>query len=150
MRVLVQRVSEASVVIDSIVKGQIKMGLLLLLGIEENDEDSDIDWLCKKIVNMRIFGDENGHMNLSLLDVGGEILLISQFTLHAKIKKGNRPSFIKAAHPNVAVPLYQKFIAKLEEQFGRQIEKGEFGADMKVKLVNDGPVSIWMDSKNKE
>lgn len=150
MRLLIQRVSEASVTIDRYVKSQIGNGLLLLLGIEHQDSAEDIEWLCKKISNMRIFSDENGLMNLSVQDVKGEIILVSQFTLHASSKKGNRPSYINAARPEIAIPLYEQFIARLEIESGIKVQTGQFGADMKVSLVNDGPVTIWLDSKNKE
>ncbi len=150
MRAVLQRVSEASVTIDNAVKSEIGIGLLVLLGIEDADEQEDIDWLVKKIINMRIFPDETGVMNRSLMDVSAELLLISQFTLHASTKKGNRPSYIKAAKPDIAIPLYQKFIESVESAMGRSIGTGEFGADMKVSLLNDGPVTIVIDSKNKE
>ena len=150
MRALIQRVSEASVTIEGIVKSNIGKGMLILLGIEHEDNSSDIEWLCKKISNMRIFPDENGVMNLSVQEVLEEIIVVSQFTLHASTKKGNRPSYIKAARPEVAIPLYEKFIAILELESGRKVQTGEFGADMKVALINDGPVTIWLDSKNKE
>lgn len=149
MIVVIQRVSESSVKIDGNVKAQIGQGLMILLGIEEADNQEDIDWLSKKIVNLRIFPDENGVMNRSVLEVGGEILLISQFTLHASTKKGNRPSYIKAAKPDISIPLYEKMIAALETELGKSIGTGEFGADMKVSLINDGPVTIVMDSKNR-
>ncbi len=148
MIVVIQRVSEASVVIDQQLKSEIDKGLLLLVGIEEADGAEDIEWLAKKIVNMRIFSDEGDKMNLSLQDVSGELLVVSQFTLHAATKKGNRPSYIKAARPEIAIPLYESFINELEK-FGRSVKTGEFGADMKVSLVNDGPVTIIIDSKNK-
>ncbi len=150
MRVLIQRVSSASVKIDGDIKGEIAQGVLLLLGIENEDTEQDIDWLCGKISRMRIFPDENGVMNLDVNSVNGEALVISQFTLHASTKKGNRPSYIKAARPEVAIPLYNQFVAKLGEYIPTEIKTGEFGADMKVSLVNDGPVTIWLDSKNKE
>lgn len=150
MRVVIQRVSEASVEINNNVKAEIPKGLMILLGIEEEDNKEDIDWLTGKIVNLRIFDDEEGVMNKSILDVDGDILLISQFTLHASTKKGNRPSYIKAAKPDTAIPLYKTFIATLEEKMGKPVGTGEFGADMKVKLINDGPVTICMDTKNKE
>ena len=150
MRVVIQRVSEASVTIDGKIKAAIANGLLVLLGIEESDSTEDIEWLCGKIVRLRIFPDDNGVMNLSIAEAGGEILLISQFTLHASTKKGNRPSYIKAASPEIAIPLYEKFIAQLEKELNKKIATGEFGADMKVSLVNDGPVTISIDSKNKE
>lgn len=149
MIVVIQRVSESAVKIDGNIKSQIGEGLMILLGIEEADGQEDIDWLSKKIVNLRIFPDENGVMNRSVLEVGGEILLISQFTLHASTKKGNRPSYIKAAKPDISIPLYEKMIAALENELGKSIGTGEFGADMKVSLVNDGPVTIVMDSKNR-
>ncbi|MDO9550875.1 D-aminoacyl-tRNA deacylase [Rhodonellum sp.] len=149
MLTVIQRVSESSVRINGKIKGQIGIGLMVLLGIEEADGQDDIDWLCNKIVNLRIFPDENGVMNKSLLDVNGDLLLISQFTLHASTKKGNRPSYIKAAKPEVAVPLYEKFISSMEKTLGKPIQTGEFGADMMVALVNDGPVTILIDSKNR-
>ena len=150
MRVLVQRASEASVKINNIVEGRINYGLLVFIGIEDNDTDEDINWLAVKISKLRIFDDENGVMNKSVIDIKGEILLISQFTLHAGTKKGNRPTYIKASKPEIAIPLYNNFITKLESEIGKKIETGEFGADMKVSLINDGPVTIWMDSKSKE
>lgn len=149
MIVVIQRVSESAVKIDSKIKSQIGVGLMILLGIEEADGQEDIEWLSKKIVNLRIFPDENGVMNRSVFEVGGEILLISQFTLHASTKKGNRPSYIKAAKPDFAIPMYEKMIQALESELGKSIGTGEFGADMKVSLVNDGPVTIVMDSKNR-
>ena len=149
MRVIVQRVKEAKVEIDRLVVGQIQKGLLLLLGIEEADGQEDIDWLCQKIVKMRIFGDEQGNMNCSLKEVDGEILVVSQFTLHASVKKGNRPSFIKAAKPQQAEPLYEQFKKEISKQLGKKVQSGEFGANMQVSLLNDGPVTIFMDSKNK-
>ena len=150
MRIVLQRVSEASVSIEGTVNGSIQSGLLLLLGIEEADAFEDIDWLCNKILKMRIFNDENGVMNLSLQDIDGAVLVISQFTLHASTKKGNRPSYIKAAKPEIAIPLYEEFNKKLENLLGKPIKTGIFGADMKVSLVNDGPVTILIDSKNRE
>ena len=150
MRLLIQRVSEASVTIDSQIKSSIAKGLLLLVGIEETDTQEDIDFLCKKTVNLRIFDDENGVMNKSVLETGGEILVVSQFTLHASTKKGNRPSYIKAAKPEVSIPLYEQFCQALSEMLGKPIQTGEFGADMQVELINDGPVTIWIDSKAKE
>ncbi len=147
---MLQRTSEASVQINQEVVGQIDAGLLILLGIEEADGQEDIDWLTRKICNLRIFDDEFGIMNKSVLDVNGDILLISQFTLHASTKKGNRPSYIKAAKPEIAIPLYEKFIDQLETEIGKPIQRGEFGADMKVNLTNDGPVTIIIDSKNKQ
>jgi D-aminoacyl-tRNA deacylase len=150
MRVFIQRVSEASVTIAGNVAGKIAHGYCILLGIEEADYHEDIAWLCSKIIGLRIFSDEEGKMNKSIAEVGGDILLISQFTLHAATKKGNRPSFIKAAKPEVAIPLYETFKQQLTLQLGKAIASGVFGADMKVALVNDGPVSIWIDSKNRE
>lgn len=147
MRAVLQRVSEASVTIDQKVKDNIGKGLLVLLGIEDSDTEKDVQWLSKKIVQMRIFGDEAGLMNLSVKDTGGEILLISQFTLHASTQKGNRPSFIKAARPEKAIPLYEQMIMQLQKDLERQIATGTFGADMKVSLTNDGPVTIIIDSK---
>ncbi|MCS5489910.1 D-aminoacyl-tRNA deacylase [Algoriphagus limi] len=149
MIAVIQRVSEASVKIEGKIKSSIGTGLMILLGIEDADNQEDIDWLSKKIVNLRIFPDENEVMNRSLLEVKGEVLLISQFTLHASTKKGNRPSYIKAAKPPVAIPLYEKMILSLEQELGKPIGTGEFGADMKVSLINDGPVTIVIDSKNK-
>lgn len=150
MKVVIQRVSEASVTISGKVNGAIGKGLMILVGIENEDSDEDIQWLCQKIVQLRIFNDENGVMNLSLLDVDGDILLISQFTLYASTKKGNRPSYIKAAKPEISVPIYEKMILKLTEFTNKRIQTGIFGEDMKVALVNDGPVTILIDSKNKE
>ncbi|MDQ7918520.1 D-aminoacyl-tRNA deacylase [Mesonia sp. MT50] len=150
MRAILQRVSKASVEIDGVSVSEIKQGLLILLGVEEGDAQEDISWLCRKISNMRIFYDGNKAMNLSLKDVDGEALVVSQFTLHASVKKGNRPSFIKAAKPEVAIPLYEDFIKEMEIQLGKSIKTGEFGADMQVQLVNDGPVTISIDSKIKE
>ncbi|MDG1278297.1 MAG: D-aminoacyl-tRNA deacylase [Algoriphagus sp.] len=150
MIVVIQRVSEASVKIEGKIKSEIGVGLLVLVGIEEADTEEDISWLSKKIVNLRIFPDENEVMNKSLIDVGAEILLISQFTLHASTKKGNRPSYIKAARPEIAVPLYEKMILALQEELGKNIGTGEFGADMKVSLINDGPVTILIDSKDRK
>lgn len=149
MIAVIQRVSESSVKIEGKVKSQIGLGLMVLLGIEDADQKDDIEWLSKKIVNLRLFPDENEVMNKSLLDVNGEILLISQFTLHASTKKGNRPSYIKAAKPDVAIPLYEQMIGALEQELGKEIGTGEFGADMKVSLINDGPVTIVIDSKNR-
>lgn len=149
MRVLVQRVSEASVKIEERIHGSIDRGLLLLVGIEHDDTEEDVNWISQKILNLRIFNDEDGKMNLSSVDVRGDFLVISQFTLHASTKKGNRPSYIKAARPEVAIPLYEYFIEQLKKS-GHKIETGVFGADMKVSLINDGPVTIWIDSRNKE
>ncbi|MFA7446471.1 MAG: D-aminoacyl-tRNA deacylase [Flavobacteriaceae bacterium] len=150
MRIVIQRVSEASVAIDQKIKSAIKTGLLVLLGIEDADTDEDIKWLCQKIVNLRIFPDENGVMNKSILECEGDVLVVSQFTLHASTKKGNRPSYIKASKPDFAIPMYEKFVSQLEIDLGKTVQTGEFGADMKVALVNDGPVTIVIDSKNKE
>ena len=149
MKVIIQRVSKASVTIDNKIKSKIGAGLLILLGIEELDTKEDIDWLCGKITKLRIFGDENGAMNLSIKDIDGDIILVSQFTLHASTKKGNRPSFIKAAKPEIAIPLYKQFILQIEKEIEKPIQTGVFGADMKVELVNDGPVTIIIDSKNR-
>ena len=149
MIAVIQRVSESTVKIEGQIKGQIGTGLMVLLGIEEADGSEDIEWLSKKIVNLRIFPDENEVMNRSILEALGDILLISQFTLHASTKKGNRPSYIKAAKPDIAIPIYENFIHSIEKELGKAIQTGEFGADMKVALVNDGPVTIIMDSKNK-
>ena len=150
MRVTIQRVSEASVLINQKVKSEIKQGLVVLLGISADDGLDDIEWLCKKIIALRVFSDEQGKMNQSLLDVDGQILLISQFTLFASTKKGNRPSYIRSAHPDVAIPLYEAFHKCLEKLLDKQISTGEFGADMKVSLCNDGPVTINIDSKTRE
>ena len=149
MRAVLQRVSEASVTIEGSKKADIGPGLLILIGIEDEDSREDIDWLAGKIAKMRIFNDESGVMNLSVVDTAGDVIVVSQFTLHASTKKGNRPSYIKAAKPDVAIPLYKEFIAALEQEIGKKIGTGEFGADMKVALVNDGPVTILIDSKNK-
>jgi len=150
MRAVIQRVKEASVEIEGQIRGKIVAGLLIFLGIEDADNHEDIEWLCGKIARLRIFDDENGVMNLPLTEIDGNILLISQFTLHASTKKGNRPSYIKAAKPEIAVPLYEKFIQQIETEIGKPIETGEFGAYMKVSLLNDGPVTILMDTKNRE
>jgi D-tyrosyl-tRNA(Tyr) deacylase len=150
MRAVIQRVSRASVKIREKIKSEIGIGLLVLIGIEESDEEMDIDWLCGKIANLRIFNDNDGVMNLSVLEVEGSILAISQFTLHAKTKKGNRPSYIRAAHPDIAIPLYNKFVVRLTQLMGKEICTGEFGAMMQVELVNDGPVTIIIDTKAKE
>ncbi len=149
MIAILQRVSEASVKIEGQIKGEIGVGFMVLLGITHTDTHEDVEWLAKKIVGMRIFSDEEGKMNLDLESVNGNILLISQFTLHASTKKGNRPSFIEAARPEIAIPLYEKMIVQLENLLGKTIQTGEFGTDMKVSLVNDGPVTIMIDSKNK-
>ena len=150
MRVVIQRVTEASVRVDGKVTGAINKGLLILVGIEDADTQEDIDWLTKKIVGLRIFDDENGVMNLSIGDVEGGLLAVSQFTLMASTKKGNRPSYIRASKGDFAQPMYEKFCQALEKESGKKVEKGIFGADMKVSLLNDGPVTIIMDSKNKE
>jgi D-tyrosyl-tRNA(Tyr) deacylase len=150
MRVVIQRVSEASVTISGSTNGKIGIGLMILLGIAEEDTNEDIDWLCGKISKLRIFDDENGVMNLSLKEIDGEVLLISQFTLHASTKKGNRPSYIKAASPDISIPLYESFIKVLSEVLGKAVHTGEFGAMMKVNLVNEGPVTIIIDSRNRE
>lgn len=150
MRAVIQRVTHASVTIDGTCKSAIGQGLLILLGIEEADNEEDIAWLCKKIVNLRIFDDETGVMNRSILDSGGEILTVSQFTLFASTKKGNRPSYIKAAKPDISIPLYNTFCNELSIALGKEIKTGQFGSDMKVELLNDGPVTILIDTKNKE
>ncbi len=150
MRALIQRVSQASVTIDGKIKSEIGKGLLVFLGIEERDGEEDIDWLTGKISRLRIFPDEQGVMNRSVMEVNGDILLISQFTLHAGTKKGNRPSYIKAARPEIAIPLYESFIAKTESLLNKEISTGEFGANMEVALINDGPVTIFIDTKNRE
>ena len=149
MRVVIQRVSQASVTIDGIVFAEIKTGLLVLVGIEDADTTDDIEWLSNKIVNLRVFDDENKVPNISVKEIGGNILLVSQFTLLASTKKGNRPSYIKASKPEIAIPIYERMIMQLENDSGKKIFKGEFGADMKVELLNDGPVTIFIDSKNK-
>lgn len=150
MRAVIQRVTRASVTIDGIINGRIESGLLVLIGIEDADNDEDIEWLSGKIVNLRIFNDENGVMNISVKDVAGNILLISQFTLHGSTKKGNRPSYIKASKPDIAIPIYEKMIRQLSIDLGKEIQTGTFGADMKVELLNDGPVTIVIDTKNRE
>ena len=150
MRVLIQRVNEASVEIDKQIKSSIKVGLLVLVGIEEADTVDDSEWLAGKVVGLRIFDDENGVMNRSVTDVDGEILVVSQFTLHAMTKKGNRPSYIRAAKHEIAIPLYEHFCKELTSKLGSEVKTGTFAADMKVALVNNGPVTIWLDSKNKE
>jgi D-aminoacyl-tRNA deacylase len=149
MIAVIQRVTQASVEIDKVKKATIDKGLLILIGIEEADGDEDIEWLSSKMVNLRIFNDVEGVMNVSVKDDGGDILLVSQFTLQASTKKGNRPSYIKAAKPEVAIPIYQKMILKVTEHLGKPIQTGEFGADMKIELVNDGPVTIVIDTKNR-
>ena len=150
MRVTIQRVSEASVTINGIIKSAITNGLLILAGFEESDNAEDLEWMSNKITNLRIFSDENGQMNLSVKEVGGDIIVVSQFTLHALTKKGNRPSFIRAAKPEIAIPLYENFLKQMESDLGKPVGSGEFGADMKVALINDGPVTINIDSKNKD
>ena len=150
MRAVLQRTAFASVKVDGNTTGSIQKGLLVLIGIEDADTAEDIEWLSSKIVNLRVFDDENGVMNLSVKDVDGDILLISQFTLHANTKKGNRPSYIKASKPDIAIPMYEKMIVQLEIDLGKKIQTGIFGADMKVELLNDGPVTIVIDTKNKE
>ncbi len=150
MKVVIQRVSSASVIIADKIVAEIQKGLLVLIGIEDADNQEDTDWLVAKIVNLRIFNDENQVMNLSVKDIDGEIIVVSQFTLHASTKKGNRPSYIKASKPEIAIPIYENFVKKLRFELGKQIQTGVFGADMKVSLVNDGPVTIVIDSKNKE
>lgn len=149
MIAVIQRVSSCSVTIEGIVKAKIERGLLVLVGIEETDTDEDIEWLAGKIVSLRIFDDAQGVMNMGVQDVGGDIVVVSQFTLHASTKKGNRPSYIKAAKPPVAIPLYEKFVRSIEEKLGKPVQTGAFGADMKVSLLNDGPVTIIIDTKNK-
>jgi len=150
MRAVIQRVSEASVTVDNKLVSSIKNGLLVLLGIGNDDDTSDIQWLSKKIANLRIFNDEQNIMNKSLVDINGEIIVVSQFTLMASTKKGNRPSYIKAAKPEIAIPLYEQFVSELEKDLNKKVGTGIFGADMKVELLNDGPVSIIIDSKEKE
>jgi D-tyrosyl-tRNA(Tyr) deacylase len=149
LKIVIQRVSSASVTIDSKIVADIQKGLLVLVGIEDADNQEDIDWLCQKIANLRIFGDENEVMNLSVKDIDGEIIVVSQFTLHALTKKGNRPSYIKASKPDIAIPMYENFVQQLEMELGKKVQTGIFGADMKVALLNDGPVTIVIDSKNK-
>lgn len=150
MKAVIQRVSHSSVTIDSKIVAEIQHGLLVLIGIEDADNQEDINWLTSKIANLRIFADQNDVMNLSVKEHNGDVLIVSQFTLHALTKKGNRPSYIKAARPEIAIPLYEKFIAQMELEMGKKVQTGQFGADMKVALVNDGPVTIIIDSKNKE
>jgi len=150
MRVVIQRVSEASVTVNKKITGKISIGLLILVGFEDDDNNEDIEWMCGKISRIRIFNDNDKVMNLSVVDVGGDILVVSQFTLHASTKKGNRPSYIKAAPPLIAVPLYEEFIKELKKNIGKEVQSGIFGAMMQVELVNDGPVTIIIDSKNKE
>ena len=150
MRTVIQRVTKASVRIDNTVSGEIGPGLMVLIGIEEADNTEDIEWLCNKLVQLRVFDDENGVMNKSVTETGGEILVVSQFTLHAKTKKGNRPSYIKAAIPEIAIPLYNQFIATLSQLLGKEVKTGKFGAMMQVEIINDGPVTILIDTKNRE
>ena len=150
MRVVVQRVFEASVTVDGQKTADIKKGLLILVGIEDADNQEDIDWLAGKIIKMRIFGDENDVMNCSVQDIDGDIIVVSQFTLHASTKKGNRPSYIKAAKPEFAIPMYENLVKSLEKEFNKKVQTGIFGADMKVSLINDGPVTILIDSKNRD
>ena len=150
MRTVIQRVKHASVTIDGEVKSRIGQGLLLFLGIEDADNQDDIEWIAKKVANLRVFDDDEGVMNKSVIEVGGEILVVSQFTLHAMVKKGNRPSYIRASKPEIAIPLYESFCSEMSLQLGREVQTGSFGADMKVELLNDGPVTIWIDTKNKE
>jgi len=150
MRVVLQRVSQASVTVDSKIVADIQKGLLILVGIEDSDIQEDIDWLVGKIIKMRIFGDENNVMNCSVQDIDGDIIVVSQFTLHASTKKGNRPSYIKASKPEFAIPMYENFVKSLGKEFNKKVQTGIFGADMKVSLLNDGPVTILIDSKNRE
>ena len=150
MKAVIQRVTQAAVTIDNRVKSEIKAGLVVLMGIEDADTGEDIEWLSNKIVNLRIFDDEHKVPNISVKDIEGDVLLVSQFTLHASTKKGNRPSYIKASKPDIAIPLYEKMIVQLENDLGKKIYTGEFGADMKIQLLNDGPVTIVIDTKNKE
>jgi D-tyrosyl-tRNA(Tyr) deacylase len=150
MRIVLQRVSQASVTVDSKIVADIQKGLLVLVGIEDLDTQEDIDWLVGKIIKMRIFGDENDVMNCSVQDIDGDIIVVSQFTLHASTKKGNRPSYIKASKPEFAIPMYENFVKSLEKEFDKKVQTGIFGADMKVSLLNDGPVTILIDSKNRE
>ena len=150
MKIIIQRVSKASVTINKIKVATIKSGLLILLGIVDDDSQDDIDFLVRKIVNLRVFNDENTVMNKSLLDIDGEVIIVSQFTLHASTKKGNRPSYLKSAKPEIAIPLYKIFLKTLENNLGKKVHTGQFGADMKVEILNDGPVTIIIDSKNKE
>lgn len=150
MRILIQRVKSASVNINNEIHSSISKGLLILVGIEESDNQEDIDWLCKKASQLRIFDDDKGVMNLSVKDINGEVLIVSQFTLHAKTAKGNRPSYIKAAKPEISIPLYEKFCANMQELIKKEVKTGVFGADMQISLINDGPVTIWMDSKVKD
>lgn len=150
MRAVIQRVSEASVVIEDEQVAQINQGLVVLVGIEDEDSQEDIAWLSAKIANLRIFADANDVMNLSVKEVNGDMIVVSQFTLHAQTKKGNRPSYIKASKPEIAIPLYEQFVSQMENELGKKVQTGQFGADMKVRLINDGPVTIIIDTKNKE
>ena len=150
MKAVIQRVTEASVTIENEIVAQINQGLLILIGIEEADNQEDINWLTTKIANLRIFADENEVMNLSVKDINGDIIVVSQFTLHAATKKGNRPSYLKAAKPEIAIPVYENFVSQIEVEIGKKVQTGQFGTDMKVALVNDGPVTILIDTKNKE
>ncbi|HSD13328.1 MAG TPA: D-aminoacyl-tRNA deacylase [Flavobacterium sp.] len=150
MKAVIQRVSEASVTIEGNKVAEIGKGLLILIGVEDASNQDDIVWLSSKIANLRVFGDDNGVMNLSVKDVDGDVVVVSQFTLHASTKKGNRPSYIKASKPDYAIPVYEKFVAQMENDLGKKVQTGEFGADMKVALLNDGPVTIIIDTKNKE
>ena len=150
MRTVIQRVQHCSVTIDGQLKSNIGNGMLVLVGIEDRDTQEDIEWLCKKIANLRIFDDENGVMNRSVIDTGGEVMVVSQFTLHASTKKGNRPSYIHASKPDFAITMYESFCAEMGLQIGKNVATGEFGADMKIELLNDGPVTILIDSQNKE
>ncbi len=150
MKVVIQRVSSSSVSIDAKIVAEIQKGLMVLVGIEDSDTPEDVTWLTSKIVNLRIFGDENDVMNLSVKDIDGDIIIVSQFTLHALTKKGNRPSYIKASKPEIAIPMYEEFIAQMQKDLGKKVQTGIFGADMKVALLNDGPVTIIIDSKNRE
>ena len=150
MKAVIQRVSQSSVTINEEIVAQIQQGLLVLVGIEDADNQQDINWLTSKIANLRIFADENEVMNMSLKDIDGEMIVVSQFTLHALTKKGNRPSYIKASKPEIAIPLYESFVQQMEKELGKKVQTGQFGADMKVALLNDGPVTILIDSKNKE
>lgn len=150
MRILIQRVSHASVTIDRQLVSSIRQGLLVFAGIEDSDNQEDVEWLSKKLIGLRIFDDENGVMNKSITEINGEILIVSQFTLHASTKKGNRPSYLKASKPDIAVPIYELFCNTVSRNLGKEIKKGVFGADMKIELLNDGPVTIWIDSKNRE
>jgi D-tyrosyl-tRNA(Tyr) deacylase len=150
MRLVIQRVTHASVTIEGVLKSKINNGLLILVGIEDADTDTDINWLAQKVVNLRIFDDENGVMNRSVTDINGEILIVSQFTLHAMTAKGNRPSYIRASKPDFAIPMYEKFCTKVSDLLGKPVGTGQFGADMKVELLNDGPVTILIDSQRKE